>query len=259
MRRVDINTAKSYLRRRLDVEIKGRERIKRLILGSFTLLIASGYPYKVPAEVFSLDGQCRDKADAVLDALRDALCLAILSYRKKARLLQEELNDSDAISVPETRTGEIREAVTRYTEHVRKEYETAIQVGLATGMTLPALKRYAADYAETPYGNPAWRVARELGAVEEIPAYGKGTARSALKSLTRLERFMTADAYREAQAFLWDGVTRGFVVYRGSSYPCQTCDDMTGFHPMDGALDMPPYHANCCCYAVPVYAEDILF
>lgn len=45
----------------------------------------------------------------------------------------------------------------------------------------------------------------------------------------------------------------GYYVLRGSSYPCDTCDSMVGFHEMKDIDGYPPYHGHCCCYVIPIY------
>lgn len=49
----------------------------------------------------------------------------------------------------------------------------------------------------------------------------------------------------------------GFWVGRGSTYPCSLCDSMVGFHQIGDTQAYPPFHASCCCWAVPVYERDI--
>jgi len=71
--------------------------------------------------------------------------------------------------------------------------------------------------------------------------------------LTRFGRFMIAWGWTK---YLFDTATKqGAVAYkvcRGSSYPCSTCDYECSY--LHTALDtLPPYHAHCCCYVVPIY------
>lgn len=49
----------------------------------------------------------------------------------------------------------------------------------------------------------------------------------------------------------------GFYVLRGSEYPCELCDSKTGFHDISDKDGFPPFHANCCCYTVPIFERDI--
>lgn len=49
----------------------------------------------------------------------------------------------------------------------------------------------------------------------------------------------------------------GFVVFRGSNFPCEAiCDQKTGFHTIDQTEFIPPFHGHCCCYAVYVDMEE---
>lgn len=52
--------------------------------------------------------------------------------------------------------------------------------------------------------------------------------------------------YEEQGAF-------GYYVLRGSTYPCNLCDSMTGLHMIDDVDGYPPYHPSCVCYTVPIF------
>lgn len=45
----------------------------------------------------------------------------------------------------------------------------------------------------------------------------------------------------------------GYIVLRGSNYPCALCDSRTGFHLIDDTESFPPQHAHCVCYTVPIF------
>lgn len=71
--------------------------------------------------------------------------------------------------------------------------------------------------------------------------------------LTRFGRFMIAWGWTK---YLFDEATRqgalAYKVCRGSSYPCSTCDYECSYTHF--TLDsLPPYHASCKCYVVPIY------
>lgn len=75
---------------------------------------------------------------------------------------------------------------------------------------------------------------------------------SAFNLLDRLTRFTIASAWM--YAYISEMESRGcigFYSMRGSSYPCDLCDEMKGFHKLDDAY--PPYHANCKCIMIPIY------
>jgi len=46
----------------------------------------------------------------------------------------------------------------------------------------------------------------------------------------------------------------GYMCFRGSTFPCQICDDVCNvFYPIDHPMPLP-VHASCCCYSVPVFS-----
>lgn len=95
------------------------------------------------------------------------------------------------------------------------------------------------------------------GAGIEIPSYGRGIPLSGAEQLLKNIDSTVALAwgYEDYDFALRNGAI-GFYVFRGSSYPCQTCQEQVGvFHPMEESVwSHPPFHNNCVCYAVYVYS-----
>ena len=49
----------------------------------------------------------------------------------------------------------------------------------------------------------------------------------------------------------------GYMCFRGSTYPCELCDEICNiFHPIEGKMVLPR-HPSCACFAVPVYIKNI--
>lgn len=76
--------------------------------------------------------------------------------------------------------------------------------------------------------------------------------------LTRYGRYMIAWGWSK---YLFDKSQKsGAIAYkvcRGSSYPCSTCDYECSY--IHTSLDtLPPYHAHCRCYAIPVYSTGFV-
>lgn len=98
--------------------------------------------------------------------------------------------------------------------------------------------------------------ANAKGAGIDIPSYGRGIPLSGAEQLLRNidNTIALAWGYEDYDCALRNGAL-GFYVFRGSSYPCDTCQSQCGvFHPMEeSALSHPPYHGNCVCYVVYVY------
>lgn len=119
---------------------------------------------------------------------------------------------------------------------------------------------------DKPYQNPLIDEARELSAKGEIaapvsleqPHFGHGTPVSSHKAIQDMTR------YAVMQGWGWHDYNEhkdkavGYVVQRGSSYPCDICDSHVGYHDITDEENLPMYHNHCRCYVIWVYNRDEL-
>lgn len=106
-------------------------------------------------------------------------------------------------------------------------------------------------YAATPYDNPFIRDAVRYDGLDTseytIDGYG---FKSPVRSLRTFIRWIISTASRNSLQAVGKRLgTTLFLVGRGSSYPCQICNDMRGIRSIN---DLPPYHSHCCCWAYPI-------
>ena len=88
------------------------------------------------------------------------------------------------------------------------------------------------------------------------PSYGRGFYKSAYQNLMRNVRGTIALAWGKAEQEYGKEIGAiGYKVYRGSSYLCDICDELTiGIHPI-GEVTVPA-HINCRCFIVFVFEND---
>lgn len=127
-------------------------------------------------------------------------------------------------------------------------------LGVSDGLDLDG---YLQHYVEQFKGEMQDYVASRLnGNKEKWSKNWKGFSHkgmSAYNSIDRLTRFAISSAWMLALFNeMQSSKAIGYYVMRGSSYPCDLCDSMVGFHPLEDEDGKPPYHANCCCIMVPV-------
>ena len=85
-----------------------------------------------------------------------------------------------------------------------------------------------------------------------------GSSNSEANNIDRFVKTTVQMAWMHYQHELYEERgAAGYYVLRGSTYPCDLCDSKVGFHTMDDIDGYPPFHPNCCCYAVPVFERDI--
>lgn len=104
------------------------------------------------------------------------------------------------------------------------------------------------------YGSIVY-LAIENGANITIPKYGRGISKDAATQILNSIENMVNASWGYAQ---WDNALRhgakGYIYYRGSSYPCQVCQEQVGYHRIeDEFFSAPPMHARCVCFVVYIY------
>lgn len=86
----------------------------------------------------------------------------------------------------------------------------------------------------------------------------RGSSNSEANNINRMAKttLQMAWMHQQRQNYEEQGAA-GFICLRGSTFPCQICDDVCGkFYPIDSQMPLP-VHPNCACYAVPVFEKDI--
>lgn len=88
------------------------------------------------------------------------------------------------------------------------------------------------------------------------PSYGKGYYRNAYQNLVRNAKQVISIAWgRAEQEYGKESGAIGYQVFRGSSFPCQTCDDLCGYvHSLDTMVI--PAHVSCVCRAEFIFKDN---
>ena len=82
-----------------------------------------------------------------------------------------------------------------------------------------------------------------------------GSSNSNANNILRMARTTMDMAWMRGQGleFMEQGAV-GYVQMRGSSYPCQLCDSLTGTcYTLDGIFERPEVHPSCLCFRVPLF------
>lgn len=88
------------------------------------------------------------------------------------------------------------------------------------------------------------------------PSYGKGVFRNAYQNIVRNSKQVISIAWGQAEQEYGQEIGAiGFKVFRGSSYPCEICDEQTRYIHKIGE-NPNPYHLQCCCRAEFVFKDS---
>lgn len=257
--------AKELLQRRIEVQTSLNDKIRRQIITVFNQIAELGFDTNVKPQMFRLSEiSDTEKLQRILADLRLWLYMTythavdIQAKETQATYGTVPFSAEDYMTASQNELT-TRQRINKYTERFKYEAEAWLAASLLLGIGKDKLRTLFSKYAASPYTNPAFLAAVNMKSAavrlkNNGAHFGKGQT-VALTSMTRLGGWLVADSMRQCQAQAWNTPDiAGFVVNRGSSYPCHVCDDMRGFHRL--AIDLPPYHANCCCWAYPVTKEE---
>lgn len=228
----DIAQAKEYLRRRLAAEVSMEHYLDRKLLAAAREIISLAYGRRIPPTLFSfeydpfLSAEVTNIINALVDEIEEynILVATITDREDKGALVPYIYREIDGATY--------RDRLNLYGTKFKLELQHFIAAQMMLGFSKTDTSQH---------------IAAEYKHLKE----GKGYA--SYPRLLTLTRHTIADAWMHAdmEYHLRRGAI-GFITYRGSSYPCDTCSDYAGrFHTF--AEPYPPLHVRCCCIAVPVY------
>lgn len=250
-RESDIEAAKEYLRQRLDAERSMTYNLEIVMREAAERIVEILYSAKIHPTVGSyenLPANVQIEIDAVVEWLKETiddyfLTLAIAEHEEnRDSILPFILGENHGMT--------FNERLTDYVNKYRNELLLLVGAGLFLGISKNVLAKSIGENLKHPYANQL------LADSIEVPlSYGRGRTNSMFTAISGLTKYGIESAWMRH----WELKTEadgaiGWLVQRGSSYPCPQCDDNCGFHPIDEGTQLPQ-HLSCCCYAVPVYIK----
>lgn len=236
----EIREAKAYLRRRLAAEVSMEHFLNRVLHKAAVELVSLAYRYNIPPTMFSFnyDPFLAVEAERIITKLMQDIedydfMMALSTDKSDSSTLIPYINrDINGLTY--------KDRLRSYTSRFKLEIQDLIGAGLVLGYGLSKMKEEVVKSLKNPY-------------VSTIASDKPHRGQSSYHRLLVLTRHTIADTwmYADMEQAIRRGAI-GFYSFRGSSYPCQLCNDMANrFHTF--AEPYPPYHPSCMCYAVPVY------
>lgn len=247
----DIEAAKDYIKQRIEVEQSMTYLLESAMREAAERIVDICYGEGVSPLNFSyanLSVSAQYNIDEVIKWLQETIDDYFLTF---AVADHEENRDAILPLILGKRNGAtFEERLNDYCDKYRDELMLLIGAGLFLGVAKSVLVKSIGENLRHPYANQllADGIAAPL-------TYGKGRSNSMYNAISGLTGYGIADAWMRH----WELKTAadgciGWVVRRGSSYPCDICDDNCGFHPADEGTGLP-VHGHCACFAVPVYLK----
>ena len=249
-----VKEAKEYVKSRLSAEQSMSSNLEAALEKAVRLIVAISIEYGVPPSrfKFSYNAKMKREIEAVIDELKETIEDYIFTLAVAG--------DGDDDEILAYIKGEIYgdtldNRLDGYLDRFKDENEAAIAAGLLLGESEDDIADSIISSKDSPYQNPMiLKTGSEVtGRLGTKTSFGKGQRKGSWGAIDTLSTSTIAVGWMHGfYTAKLKANAIGFLVYRGSSYPCDICDSNTGFH--SSTLDLPPYHPHCVCYAVPVYA-----
>lgn len=274
-----LSTMKKFVIERRRYEGYAQERVYNLVLALMKYLIRKLYgknrylrPYIVVLDevvrskgkhVFSNDEEVQGKVNEFKEDLKQTL-VSFCSYAINTqhwRSREDEAQYKEFLRkkpIENFGDDDVQYSVDQYTDRLMCEAEILILSGLQREMNQKDLLdeykssmrgEFPSDFVKENLKDSV--VMKSIWSDHE-ETFQKHTAKSAPRGLAVLTSYILAKTWM--QYLLLRNNTDYYMVMRGSSYPCEMCQEQVGIH--KGVETLPPYHRNCCCIAVPIsYTE----
>lgn len=251
----ELEAAKDFLRKRLESEQSMSADVERLLYTYAGYLLSALFSNASDEDIELLI------QDLIEQLIADCEMLAIDEREdKRDAILLYMLGERNG----DTLEGRVNKRCHTFFNEVYAVYMAGKLVGWNETSLLSSIKANI----EHPWDNEVLVAVREKINRGEIsadmddfiePHFGKGTEISSKGALDKMLVYAVADAwtwYQHEEA-KEDGAF-GYFVLRGSSYPCQICDDAAEvFYPINDTQHIVPLHLNCKCYIVYSYVERL--
>lgn len=141
----------------------------------------------------------------------------------------------------------------RYLSYFAEDMVRMVKAGVLLGYSESQILSAIRTGYKEPYKTSVITKAKRFDVNIDVPSYGRGIFKSSYQNIARNVKATIALAWGQAeQEYGRRSGATGFLVFRGSSYPCPTCDDETAYVHRFGD-PFPPFHVSCVCYIQFIY------
>lgn len=245
----DVEAAKEYIRRRLDAERSMVYNLEKAMKRAAEKIVEICYSANVNPQTFKyadLPLRVQWDIDEVIQQLQEEVgdyyeTLAIADHEEDRDYLMPIIYGED-------RGLTFEERLEDYCNKYKNELMLLIGAGLFLGVAKKLLAKSIGENLKHPYANQLL-----AEGIDAPLTYGRGRTNSMFTAIGNLTRFGIAKGWMKS----WERSTSkngcfGWIVRRGSSWPCDICNDNCGFHSIEEGTGLP-MHGHCCCVAIPVY------
>lgn len=252
----------NFALKRAQAQQNAESHIAKLLFAAAKRIVALAQTYRMGLKGFTPTDDFNKRAQQITRETEKEIEEYITAYAKAAaKVLAPDDEDLQATILSQLSSylkgnifgKTVGERNSSYLENFAQDIIRMCQAGYAMGYTQDQLLSAVRTGYKTPFSSSVITKAQRKNINIPTPSYGRGIYHSAYQNIIRNATATIALAWGVAERqYGTSNNAIGFRVFRGSSYPCETCQSQVGYvHKMSD--DMPPYHCSCKCWTIFVY------
>lgn len=266
----DIFSAKQFILRREEYARILEAKVDDSLANAAQEIVTICYKYNVDPLKFSISSQYNEQMMAEIAEVMDNVEQEIMDYiYEYSTAVTDDRNHINTLMAWMATLGRgnrnLVDTLDGYLYKAMKDWETAIaalrfaKVEMAVAVT--KIKSHLHSIYTMPEVKATFNHTDDFNATyirsRGVMQGGVGLSNNGSTNVTNMAKITLQMAWMKEQSMEYeeDGAT-GYYVLRGSSYPCELCDSMVGFHKMEDIDGYPPYHGHCCCYVIPIFSSE---
>lgn len=252
----ELKRSVDYSRKRLQAIRNCESKVSDILWKSTQKIISASKRYRV-ADRLTNESALLSYAKNVTAEAEDSINSYISAYSKascKILGIDSENIESFLVSDIYGKTTSERNAV--YLGNFAEDIVRMIKAGTLMGYSDQQILSSIRTGYKDPYRTSVITKAKRKDINIDVPSYGKGYYKNAYQNIVRNASHVIALAWGQAEQEYGQEIGAiGFKVFRGSSYPCEICDEQTRYIHRIGE-NPNPYHLQCCCRAEFVFKDN---
>jgi hypothetical protein len=213
---------------------------------------------------YRVGGRLRNESSFLSDAKNIAATASndIESYtgayaKASCKILGIDTDNIESFLVGDIYGKTLNERNTTYLSNFAEDIARMVKAGTMMGYSDSQLLSAIRTGYKDPYHASVVTKAQKKDINIATPSYGKGVFRNAYQNIVRNSKQVISIAWGQAEQEYGQEIGAiGFKVFRGSSYPCETCQNEVdaGVHSFRDPY--PPFHVGCVCYTQFVFKDN---
>ena len=245
--------AKQYIIRRVELQQSAIFSVKDKMFTAIKKIVKIAKRYNIHPSKFSFSSNKKMKyeIDAVIEELLSGI-LNIVKHKTMDGIKDKEEKSKILLWLALAFKGKtLSQRLTKYLADWERELQPQVAAAISKRVSDENAAITITQSLSNARNSYLYRYALSKGYEGTTMNVGRvGTYRNAFNNISRAVSDQIARTHQQIYYDIRHPDAQKWLVMRGSRYPCSLCDSMCGVKQRED--DLPPFHPNCCCIAIPI-------